>query len=356
MLTDVYFRKSQKIAENLKVDPVVTYNVFIRSDKPIVFAGLDLVIPLIRDFGGQVDLIYSDGEVVPEGTRTLFTYSGYFTDLVTLETQICGLISESCTAATAMRAVVDAAGDTPVVYFGCRHRHPLADDAWCRGAIAGGAIGVASTPTAENLGLLPYGTMPHALCLVMGSTIEAAIAYRKTYSDESLIVLIDTFGRELTDSMELVRHFGPKLYGVRIDTHGRRLCEGCHSSHSFGNYTFGDGVHQILEEMVILHNNINPYKYLFGPGVTVESIYRLRHVLDESGGEHVKIIASSGFTPEKIKVFKAFKAPVDVFGVGLGNPGFQLNATSDIVLVNGKRCHKVGRYEDSYKGDKFLDS
>ena len=47
-------------------------------------------------------------------------------------------------------------------------------------------------------------------------------------------------------------------------------------------------------------NEKNPEQY---KGVCVEQIKRLRKALDENGGKHVKIIVSSGFTPEKIAHF-----------------------------------------------------
>jgi nicotinate phosphoribosyltransferase len=87
---------------------------------------------------------------------------------------------------------------------------------------------------------------------------------------------------------------------------------------------------------------------VFGKGVTVESIFRLRKQLDEYGGKHVKIIASSGFGSEKTHLFEAMEAPVDVYGVGLGEIKNYFFATSDIVEVDGKRFHKTGRYEDSF--------
>ena len=42
-------------------------------------------------------------------------------------------------------------------------------------------------------------------------------------------------------------------------------------------------------------------RYLIGTGVSAASVWRLREILDEAGFEKVKIVASSGFGPEKCK-------------------------------------------------------
>ncbi|KAF5295773.1 hypothetical protein FQA39_LY12946 [Lamprigera yunnana] len=51
-------------------------------------------------------------------------------------------------------------------------------------------------------------------------------------------------------------------------------------------------------------------------GVSMYLIKELRKALDDAGHHHVKIIASSGFTPDKIKLFEENNIPVDIYGVG----------------------------------------
>jgi nicotinate phosphoribosyltransferase len=152
------------------------------------------------------------------------------------------------------------------------------------------------------------GTIPHALILVFGSTLQAAKAYHATHPDERLIVLIDTFNRECTDSIELVKTFGKALYAVRIDTHGDIVAEGNQD---------GD------------------------KGVTVGAVRALRKALDSAGGQHVKIIASSGFDPAKTRGFIQAGAPIDA--IGTGSFIETRDATADIVEVDGKPFTKTGR-------------
>ena len=356
LVTDVYFKRSKLVAEVAGLNPEVLYTVFIRAKRDFIAAGIEHSRKMIEEFNGEIVYSVKDGDKVAAGAKTLFTYKGKFQDLVMIETALLGDLSDACTAATAMNDIVVQAKGKPVLYFGARHRAIGADYMWCLGALAGGANDIASTPNAEILGKNPVGTMPHALCLIAGSTLEVSKMFRNAYPGVPLAVLIDTFGAELDDAKELVKYWGKDLYGVRIDTHGGRLCQGCNEYFDVMISSRG-GLNRTLYLKRGELNLAEEYeeKYLFGKGVSVESIYRLRAALDEVGGQHVKIIASSGFNAEKVSVFEAMEAPVDVYGVGLGDVKNYLFATSDIVEVDGKRCHKVGRYENSFdENDRFI--
>ena len=115
------------------------------------------------------------------------------------------------------------------------------------------------------------------------------ICYKKLFPQEKeLIALVDYSNDVIKDSLIVLKAFGQQLHGVRVDTSKNMI------DHMFDN-----------------EKNRDQYK-----GVCVEQIKRLRKALDENGGKHVKIIVSSGFTPEKIAHFEASKAPVDAYGVG----------------------------------------
>jgi nicotinate phosphoribosyltransferase len=66
--------------------------------------------------------------------------------------------------------------------------------------------------------------------------------------------------------------------------------------------------------------------------------------LDGAGFGDVKIVASGGFTAERIREFEALGVPVDAYGVGSslirGNNDF----TADVVLLDGRPCAKTGRW------------
>ena len=72
--------------------------------------------------------------------------------------------------------------------------------------------------------------MPHAFIGYAGSTLRAAEMFRETFPDEDMTVLVDYFGREVSDSLEVCRRF-PEMaaagrLGFRLDTPGGRFVEG----------------------------------------------------------------------------------------------------------------------------------
>ena len=114
---------------------------------------------------------------------------------------------------------------------------------------------------------------------------------------------------------------------------------------------FGDpkGSYAVLErrapQAIRGYRTDNELKYLIGSGVSAASAWQLREKLDEAGFEKVKITCSSGFGPEKCRVFSLASAPVDLIGSGsfLPDSWSDTYATSDIIEYNGKPLVKVGR-------------
>src|SRR4029079_14419306 len=107
-----------------------------------------------------------------------------------------------------------------------------------RKVCAVGFIGNATHATAHFFGRdQGLGTMPHALIGYAGSTLRAAEMYHETYPGESMTVLVDYFGREVTDSLTVARRF-PDLaaegkLSVRLDTPGSRFVEGLDPTASY---------------------------------------------------------------------------------------------------------------------------
>ena len=68
-------------------------------------------------------------------------------------------------------------------------------------------------------------------------------------------------------------------------------------------------------------------------------------MLDNSGFQKVKIVASIGFGPEQCKVFSLANVPVDVIGTGSYLPSrwSETYATADILSYGGKDQVKLGR-------------
>ena len=69
----------------------------------------------------------------------------------------------------------------------------------------------------------------------------------------------------------------------------------------------------------------------------------MRDALDAAGHEAVRIVASGGFTAERIREFEADGVPVDAYGVGSSLIRGENDFTADVVIVDGAPCAKVGR-------------
>ena len=207
-----------------------------------------------------------------------------------------------------------------------------------------GFIGNASDETAHFFAKdRGYGTMPHALIGYAGSTVRAAEMFHETHPEENLTVLVDYFGQEFTDALAVCRRF-PELaaagkVAVRLDTHGGRYVEGMDIGMSY----------QVLDrtapQAIRGYRTDNELRYLIGTGVSAAAIWHMRERLDRDGFKAVKIVASSGFSPEKCRVMALADAPIDVIGTGsyLPEKWSETYATADIVRYGGEERVKVGR-------------
>jgi nicotinate phosphoribosyltransferase len=78
--------------------------------------------------------------------------------------------------------------------------------------------------------------------------------------------------------------------------------------------------------------------------VTPELVREVRARLDQAGHNHVRIIVSGGFDPERIAFFKQAGAPVDSFAVGSYISGARpVDFTGDLKEIDGRPIAKRGR-------------
>jgi nicotinate phosphoribosyltransferase len=213
-----------------------------------------------------------------------------------------------------------------------------------RKAGAKGFIGNATDATAHFFGNEKgLGTMPHALIGYAGSTVRAAEMFRDAIPEAPMTVLVDYFGREITDALAVCRRYEDLAHAgelsVRLDTGGGRFVEGLDPQTSYA----------VLErnapEALRGYRSEVELRYLIGTGVSAASIWRMREELDGAGFDKVKIVASSGFGAAKCKTMAVANAPVDVIGTGSYLPEVwtETYATADIVAYDGKPRVKVGR-------------
>ena len=355
--TDHYFNRTKAVVRRFG-DKQATYAVFMR--RPVLFTPRLMLEALEtaasrRGVSFDIDLRYREGDWVGAGDPLLYI-TGSLAELVDLETLYLQRLGPACVAAYNAYSMCR---DLPKVAF-------LAMDArHCAGAEmaemmayaasvgsqaakaevgAVGFIGNATDATAHFFGNSGgMGTMPHALIGYAGSTVRAAEMFRETFPDEPMTILVDYYGREISDALEVCRRFPDMAatgqLSVRMDTHGGRFVEGLDPQASYA----------VLERHVPRstrqYRSEPELRWLVGTGVTAAAIYRLREALDEAGFAKVKIVASSGFGPAKCKVMASVDAPVDVIGTGsfLPERWDETYATSDVIAYDGETSVKVGR-------------
>ena len=356
-LTDQYFKKTKRIVESFG-DCRVTYAVFMRL--PVCFAPrlmTDWLESTAANRGAdfEIELIYGEGQWVGAGEPLLYI-TGAMTDLVDLETLYLPLLGPACVAAYNAFEMCAAMPNTGFMAMDARHCAGAAmADMMAYGASVGsnaaraakgaiGFIGNATDQTAHHFGKdHGMGTMPHALIGYAGSTLRAAEMFHETFPAEPLTVLVDYYGREITDSLAVCERFGDLAaagrLSVRIDTHGGRFVEGLDTAASYA----------VLERHV--PRGLRRYRtdtalnWLVGTGVTAAAVYHLRQQLDDHGYTAVKIVASSGFSVAKCKVMGSVNAPIDIVGTGsyLPETWSETYATADIVAYDGEPAVKLGR-------------
>jgi nicotinate phosphoribosyltransferase len=164
-----------------------------------------------------------------------------------------------------------------------------------------------------------------------------------TFPGDALTVLVDYYGAEITDALTVCRRF-PEMaaagkLSVRLDTHGGRFLEGLDPALSY------EALERNRPDAIRRYRSETELKWLLGPGVSAAAIFQMRNALDDAGFDKVRIVASSGFGPEKCRVMGSVEAPIDVVGTGsfLPEKWSETYATADIVSYDGRESVKVGR-------------
>lgn len=328
----IYFWRTKEILEkdgNLKT---ATMQIFQRHDA--IVCGIDEVVKLLRVGAGywekdrwissldqlRIETLDDGSEVQP--LDTIIHITGPYHTFVHLESIYLGILARRTLVATNVRKAVKAASGKPVIFFADRFDHFLAQEGDGYAAKIGGASGVATPAQGVSFGGKTSGTMPHALiALYEGNTNKAAEKFARYHPDTALIVLVDFDNDVVKTSLEVAKKFGKKLWGVRIDTS-----------------------YDLIDASLTIQNQVQPGN---GPselqGVNPYTVNKLREELDKHGYSYVKIVASGGFTVDKIAFFEKMRTSVDVYGVGSALVKGENDFTADIVRVEGKPVSKVGR-------------
>ncbi len=226
--TDIYFKNTMKIFEEKGVGDESVAAEFTVSSFPSnwkwgVFCGLDEFLHLLE--GKNVD-VYSmpEGSVFrTKGRNGVFTpvirVEGSYREFCIHETPLLGFICHPSGIATKSARVAKVAGDSLVISFGIRRMHPSLAPMIDRAAYIGGCDGVSSIAGAEEIGIVPQGTMPHSLTIIFGEPKKAFEAFDEVLpEDVKRIALVDTYYDEKMESVMAAEAMGENLFGVRLDT------------------------------------------------------------------------------------------------------------------------------------------
>ncbi len=307
--TDIYFERTKKILKSKGQNPVVKAEIILKGF-PCgyswgILAGVEETIKLLSGAGSISVRCMPEGLVFKD-FEPVMVIEGRYLDFGVYETAILGFLCQASGIATKAARCKIAAGDKLIYNFGARRMHPAIGPMIERSAYIGGADGISTGPGAKITGQPPVGTIPHALVLIMGGTVEAIQAFHEIIEPKiKRIALIDTFSDEKFEAIRVAESLGRSLYGVRLDTPSSRR----------GDFK------KILEEV--------------------------RWELDIRGYSGVRLIVSGGLDEEEISGLKGI---ADAFGVGTAISGAQvLDLSLDIVEIEGRKIAKRGKRSGAKK-------
>jgi nicotinate phosphoribosyltransferase len=355
--TDSYFLKTKAIVAQFG-DRRATYAVFMR--RPVISTPRLAVefletMAAARGVKFEIELNHQEGSMVGAGEPIMYV-TGPLVHLVDLETVLLQKLGPACVAAYNASAMCAELPKVAFLAMDARHcaggemaemmAYAAAVGSAHAKKVAGavGFIGCAADATASYFGQQKgIGTMPHALIGYAGSTVRAAEMFHATFPDEALTVLVDYFGRETSDAVAVCRRF-PELaeagnLAFRMDTPGGRYCEGIDLAASYA----------ILEahapQSIRGYRTEDELRDLVGTGVSAAALWQMRLVLNEAGFAKARIVASSGFGPQKCRMMAIANAPIDAIGTGsyLPEAWRETYATADIIAFDGKPMVKAGR-------------
>ncbi|KPK44528.1 MAG: nicotinate phosphoribosyltransferase [Nitrospira bacterium SM23_35] len=305
-ITDVYFERTLRILKAKGINPNVKAE-FIGKSLPdnwpwAVFAGLEEALYLMQHLPVKVRAMREGTVFYPY--EPVMEIEGRYQDFCVYETAILGLICQASGVATKAARFKRLTGERVLISFGARRMHPVLAPMIERNAYIGGCDGVSVIKSGEIIGEDPMGTMPHALILCMGSTVEAVRAFEEVLEPKvKRVALIDTFLDEKYECLNVAEAMGKRLFAVRFDTPSSRR---------------GD-FFRILEES--------------------------RWELDLRGYHHVQFYVSGGIKEEDVPVLNPL---VDGYGIGTSISNAPVvDYAMDIMEVEGAPRAKRGKWSGS---------
>jgi nicotinate phosphoribosyltransferase len=322
--TDAYFNHARATLLQDERRPRVVMQVFQKNHAWL--GGMDEAIAILKLCTDEFDALevraLYDGDRI-EPYEPVMHIEGDYTSFAHLETPVLGTLARRTLITTNVVRVLEAANGKPIIFMPARHDHHRVQTgdgyaAYTAGQVVGAEIGVTTDEQASWWGGRGIGTVPHALIASYGG--DTVLAARKfadwAAPDMNVTVLVDFENDSVRTALEVADALGDRLWGVRLDT-----SESLVDRSLWGE--MGD----------------------FRPtGVNERLVWKVRDALDASGYERLRIVASGGFTAEKIRSFEENGVPVDAYGVGSSLIRGSNDFTGDIVITDGKPSAKVGRH------------
>lgn len=302
LITDLYHPDAAYVSWRTGANGATTFDLYTRSapfgGAYLLVAGLEAALDFVSSFHySEDDLAYLarvrgydgdflaalrhlrfSGEVfaMPEGTvafpnEPLLRVTAPFREAILLESGLLQAVGPATLIATKAARVVHAAAGRPVAEFGLRRAQtPIVAS---RSAAIGGCVSTSFLAAAEQFGLPPSGTIPHALVQLFDGEAEAFQAVAESFDRYTL--LLDTYDvRRAIHTAVAVAHdvqarTGHMLDAVRLDS--------------------GD--------------------------VASDARY-VREILNSAGLTSVRILASGDLDEFSVAALVEDGAPIDAFGVG----------------------------------------
>jgi nicotinate phosphoribosyltransferase len=321
--TDAYFNHARETLLQDGRHPRVVMQVFQRKQSWL--GGMDEAIAILKLCangldGLEVRALY-DGDPI-EPWEPVLTIEGDYTTFAHLETPVLGTLARRTLITTNVVRVLQAANGKPIIFMPARHDHHRIQTgdgyaAYVAGQVVGTEIGVTTDEQASWWGGRGFGTVPHALIAAYGGdTVLAAQKFAEWASpDMNVTVLVDFENDSVKTALAVADALGERLWGVRLDT-SEALVD-----------------RSLWDEM----GDFKP------TGVNERLVRKVRDALDERGYDWVRIVASGGFTVDKISSFEEQSVPVDAYGIGSSLIRGSNDFTGDIVTTDGKPSAKIGR-------------
>jgi nicotinate phosphoribosyltransferase len=344
---------------------VVEMQCFTKRKPFSIAAGTDEAIAILKECCGYFDSdgvfvsTYDQLEVcaVQDGTKLLpwvpaMRVRGRYRDFAILETTVLGALARRTRIATSVYRALVAARGKPIFFFPARfdiyqtqpgdgYAYRVGVEAYNMGSGKNVAPLISTHAQGEWWGQKGVGTVSHSYILCfLRDTAEAMIHFAEILPPEvKRIALVDTNNDCVTDSIRTA---------VRMFEKYRECIETGREDEAQKYVLFGvrpDTAEDIVDASVERVGNDS-----LECGVTPSLVRNLRTALDECHKrvnlpekwraraqeyfQNVRIVATGGFDPDRVRMFEAVKAPVDMYGIGSFFMEAESNDfTADVVRV-----------------------